>query len=680
MTTPVYELYRINCINLVESFIVKFSDEAYCNNKVIINAGELVEKDPTTWRYYLNLNGEYHYSNLVMEIFSLDTLETIKLDKDILKLHPKTFAAIKPGKRLHLELVKKYPTQLVLINGLTNPVDPSISIPATDGTILAYDKTLVEEQEHTLISTLNNKSIAIFGRWHIDTHLSIGVLYSTSFLVNYAKAMIDEVMVTRKELIRTNETHSYHIWRHLASNGRLERFRPYLNNKQVLWLYREIDHLVNNAGFSETLDALIENLLTAIGIRVYELSMSQDTLGINALELQRHPVNYKLEDHSDMVTLTPLYLNTVLAEDVGSDPLLISEQTDELEAKASAMLSTNLPTKVLETFIPASISPVLDVEITHLLRQWGYWALTGRYIRTAEIMEHKSGTNLKLDNKTAYRLYLALIKIANYIPLGEYGEFGLPRIITSYRPIGGSPHIDSNLIEALYDDIAPPSLIVNEKEFYTAAIKQRDALNLFDLVGQQETSSIKEASYRSVIHACHRDVLLDLAPVGSLEIDFLNSISPELVKYGPNEAKELAIEILTQTCGLNLLSDATLSLRGEKLTDLIEELGSYHVRFISNVADTSPYNARLEVPKVNGVTSTRGYTSGFIDLASNYVTSRVIGHKTGRTSVENETIIAKRETKIKTTINPLPDQKVTAGKCVVVRYYHTTPPFVYVEE
>lgn len=682
MSNTVFELYRNNTYDLVQSLVVKFSDEAICNNKALEKLGVSVDSDPTTWRYYLNLNGEYHSTNTQMKTISLDNQQEIVLTKETLKTHKKTRNAMRPGKWLFYELFDKYPTQGVLLRGLLYPVDPSVAIPAKDGDILNWDKDLVEQQEHRLIETLCKESMAIFHRWHIDTHLSVGTLYSAAFLINYAKAMYDAVMSARNQSVNTNEAHSYHIWRYLASNGKLERYRPYLTQEQTLWLYREVKYIVNNAGLQETLQSLIDNLLSPRGIRCMELQIAQDTRDLKnpLLEIERKKLNYHNEDLLHLVPMSILGVNEKLSHRIDGDPNNVAEDSAEVTNQSSSILSTRVHTKAIETFIPAEVSPMLDVELTHLLRQWGYLALSGRYLDVVTIREFKSGQEVKLSVRHAYQLYLAMIKISQRIPLTEYGKFGIPAVISHQIPDISHPWIHKELTDNLMRDLKVPDLISSTADFYAEVIRQRQALVDFDLWSQQQLTSDIEAVFHAAINACHRNVKLTLGDEGTKEVDWLNSINPEFINYTPDEAKDLAVTIMVKCCGIDTISDYDKSTVRDRLMELIEELGCYHVRFVANTTDESPYNARTEVDKVNKIITAKMNDSLYYDLGYRFTATKDVVFKEYILPYFIEDVFTTTKKTSEGFFPPENTLTVSTGKNIVVGAMFTQPPLHVIEE
>ena len=84
--------YLTELKSLVRSIVLKSSHQSDAINKNIINTFGInyVSTDYRTWRYYLNLNGQYHFTNEEMEVYVLETNSTIPLTKELLAKYKKT--------------------------------------------------------------------------------------------------------------------------------------------------------------------------------------------------------------------------------------------------------------------------------------------------------------------------------------------------------------------------------------------------------------------------------------------------------------------------------------------------------------------------------------------------------------------------------------------------------------
>ena len=150
-----FNAYIQKTIAFARTIVIKCEDLALLDNRLMeqyygINSGTNKSK----WRYYLHLNGEYHSTDEIMKVQSLDNGDVIDFTKANLDIHPATKRAYRLGSYYYTRLTEKYPAQSNLINGIINPIPPSESIPANNYQILRYNKDYVLWNEYQLIPAL----------------------------------------------------------------------------------------------------------------------------------------------------------------------------------------------------------------------------------------------------------------------------------------------------------------------------------------------------------------------------------------------------------------------------------------------------------------------------------------------------------------------------------------------
>jgi hypothetical protein len=102
MATPLdeYRIYLDMTLLLAKTLIIKSEDAATLMNTGIMEqygASYVDNNNPYSWKYYLNLAGEYHSLDSAMVVTSLDTLETIGFTKENLSSHTATAIAYQYG-------------------------------------------------------------------------------------------------------------------------------------------------------------------------------------------------------------------------------------------------------------------------------------------------------------------------------------------------------------------------------------------------------------------------------------------------------------------------------------------------------------------------------------------------------------------------------------------------------
>ncbi|MHC1955455.1 hypothetical protein, partial [Escherichia coli] len=126
-------------------------------NLAITENGGFVSDNRSTWRYYLHLAGQRHEWDKPIYITSLDTQEQIELTTANLSRHKKTSNVFRSNGEYIEELIRTYPDYAIYIRGVFNPVDINYAIRVADCSILYYDSSLVESQETSLMSRLEDR-------------------------------------------------------------------------------------------------------------------------------------------------------------------------------------------------------------------------------------------------------------------------------------------------------------------------------------------------------------------------------------------------------------------------------------------------------------------------------------------------------------------------------------------
>ncbi len=278
-----YSLYVNKNIELVETIVVKFDDVASAMNQIVINKtgyDSVNFSDRTTWKYYQNISGNYHLSDNLIKIKSLDLDEEILFSKEKLKDHKITKQAYRYGSRYYNELISLYPDQEMLILGILYPVDINTAIEAKDGTILTYPADLIESNEYTLKDRLQQWSYDYVFRWINKQYTLSDDLYLATYIAQYYLHMLQALMSIRLENCKTNEVHSYHIQQYLSSHGFLDSYLDILTLEQSLFFYRNIEYIEHNSGKRDTFDWLVDNTMTKRDLPLYQLTMKHNTQNI----------------------------------------------------------------------------------------------------------------------------------------------------------------------------------------------------------------------------------------------------------------------------------------------------------------------------------------------------------------------------------------------------------------
>ena len=214
------------------------------NDKIKLDyPNEEIPEDKRFWKYYLNISGVKHWSDETIFITSLDTLEEIEFNKLVLQNHPTTKEEYSMNSRYYLSLVNKYPNMTLYIKGTLFPCELEQSIQASDGEILAYDKSLVEPQEQSLIINLQDSIYRYLANHDSPSFGLVDDLFPAVSFASLIKFTLSKLKNLRERAERTNEVHSYFVKQYLDSHYDLGKYIPYMTLEQMLYLYRNIKTL-----------------------------------------------------------------------------------------------------------------------------------------------------------------------------------------------------------------------------------------------------------------------------------------------------------------------------------------------------------------------------------------------------------------------------------------------------
>ena len=281
-----FQEYLTQNFNLVLSLIIKSDGIATAiNNWVLANKGFVDPNDPTTWKYYLNLSGQYSPYDQPIYINSLDNGQKILFSPDNLQNNPVTKQNYYPGSFFYNQLIQQYPLQQDLILSILYPVDIDTAISAKDGTILNYNTNLVEPQEYTLISELQDWIYGQYVRWNVEGYSVSDSYYVPAFRAVLYNNIVPKLINLRLLRCKTLEVHSFHLRQYLNSHNYLGKYINYLSLEQQLYLYRNISYFRRRSGFKEVFIDLkniaIPNSVYLSALELHTTNSFNDYVSIN---------------------------------------------------------------------------------------------------------------------------------------------------------------------------------------------------------------------------------------------------------------------------------------------------------------------------------------------------------------------------------------------------------------
>lgn len=310
MSNTLFQIYQSKTIVLAKTLVLKLDNVAKNINAELKKQGyEVDENNPRSWKYYLNLFGEYHqYDHDRLRELSGGASDHIRIkvagDNQPVEVDFTKALIFGDGSDLTIAneyrfntqyynaLITRYPEFNSLIRGILNPISPDISIPSEEGEILycgGYMKTrlptgfyhyirqdygpisdnfLIESNEENLIPLLQEKIYKFIHRWfNVNYYVSANLFYP-SFLGSLYLNIVHAIGNIRLANIKhpLGFTHSFHIREYMESYGRMGWVTEHISKREALWLYRNWMWLDANRGKQMVFNAIVDNVLTPANI------------------------------------------------------------------------------------------------------------------------------------------------------------------------------------------------------------------------------------------------------------------------------------------------------------------------------------------------------------------------------------------------------------------------------
>lgn len=595
MSKAQYDIYVEQNLQLIRTMVIKSETTAYTMNMRLKELGESVDPQrPETWRYYLNLAGEYHPLDRKMYVKSLDTLQTIEFTKENLRHHASTHREYSRRGVFYEKLIATYPDQEFLIDGILNPVDIQKAIRAKEGSILYYDPKLVEPNEINVIPKLEQWIQWFQYRWNLPAYMLTDDLYVASQLGVLYSLLPIQLMNIRLENCFTRYVHSYHVKMHLASNGRLDIFMDYLTKSQQLWLYRNIRYIRRNPGKRHTFNLLTKRLLTDRAIPLAEWNMRHEVGNISLvdvpkIEFDRQSVNQliagygadTIDTHELMNREQPLARHNARVQPIDEPKSITQFETTRQD---------RLPTKVLESALLDTSDAHLYTFADHLLNYWIYFSQTGQYNTVITVDHPATGATISLGVKDAFLVYLFLYNRSigvtmQHTPIVQ--AWFVRRRPTPSRTelatliedrFNPETHVDTVL-----NNLAPVGMFyVSTEGFYKAVKDIHD-----NVLWQQDYWASQEdlhehSQVKTMIHRLYTDYTCRLDGEVPYYQWFLDK-GLDLYEINRDDALVMWKQILEKATGVDLHSVNTVRDIQTAMLRLMSRLSSYSIQFIQQI-------------------------------------------------------------------------------------------------
>lgn len=589
-----YNLYLKGVFDLVATMVIKSDYMADRVNTVVSMYGEPVERDKRTWKYYLNLAGQYHAVDEMMTVVSTDTTETIEFTRENMLRHDQTRRDYQYGTRYYEELVQRYPRQEALIRGILYPTDIDVAIEADDHTILYYDDLLVEPQEINLVDDLQRRIDWFFLRWGVPGYEKMDPYFGMLLYGQCIAFLAPMILNIRLSNCNTTRAHSFDVRQYLRDNGRLDHHYDYMTHYQRMYFYRNIRYINHNNGKRYLFDELTENVMTHRRFPLAGYTLQTNTEGLTetlegTVEFQRRDLNVvqsasarDLRDIPEMLAMEqPLAIDN---EDH------IAEETRHIPKVLRASLSSAVPTKILESDVmdvsEAEPNSLAEVMFNH----WAYLSSVGLYRPVVRIDHPYGGEPMVIPAKDAFVLWMYCVAGMSGITLREIPpvhawmirRLRLPTMeaLRALDPTEILP--DTFLSGTLRNNVTLTEGFISVESFKLAMVQiQRRLRRHKDSYCHQSDLFARGAAENIAMH-CYKDVFVDMYPGEHYDQWFVER-GMAVSDLTQMEYATMADDILREVTGEAIGSVFNMRDVHESMVGLMRRLLSYSVQVISSI-------------------------------------------------------------------------------------------------
>ena len=593
-------------IKLAKTLVIKSEASQDLINELIRldhGAAEVDNLDPYSWKYYLNISGQYHPLDSVMTITSLDSLEEIDFTVENLKIHTASAEAYQFGSRYYYSLLSRYPNQEMLINGILYPVDITEAVNAKEGSILTYPKYLVEPQEITLITELEKYIQMYLGRWNVQAFGITDTLYNPAQHALLYLNIVPKLLNLRLKRCKTYEAHSFHIKQYLASHGRLDRYYPFMTLKQALYLYRNINYIERNSGKVEQFNELIQKFLTDRSIPISEFSIRQlgrfDTQYYPEITARRKAINpqYNIPE-KDYIPLESVFSKE---ESLAyGNPAYYEANSSRDIKRFKNSLSSVIQTKDLESSMIDYNGAVPDSLEEVLVRQWVSMSFHGLYEAIVNFRDPKTSEVISLNARDAfiYMFYVTLSSID--IPVDRVPKYWnikqRKRIKPTVEQLLSVTDKQFKDIPLIATRILRDQPVIKEcfsiSSFYKLAYQLYQQEYYYWFLISSIGDHYKRAQVANMVYQLYEDEYTILSTEDETIIDWLHKNNLKEYDYTLSQAQELMKNIFVQSTGLIIDDSKQLKNIQKAMIAILQQLSSYSVQFVTeiNTSNIRPLN------------------------------------------------------------------------------------------
>ena len=611
MSSTQFQIFLSQTRRLVQSLTLHCPETALAMNEALRETGQTVLDDRATWRYYLHLEGLYHDADQPMTVLSRDTLTTISFDRETLVNHPLTQKTYAIGSAEYNHYLSQYPEQELLIRGILSPVPRTLSVSAGPLQILDYERSLVEDNESTLMMELQAYLTRFYENHHNRGYLLSDNLYWAGFLGTLFLTLPPLLMALRLDRCLTSEVHSYHLWSYLSGFAGLDAWKYGLDNYQARYLYRNIRWLLANTGARLSFTELVRVLLTR---KDYPLFAYEFLYENTSLTDQLYPtpvaVRRTVDAQSKSLNLlsyrTPASLQQLMKDCAVDNDSVLSQAQIKLEQALKRSPRHFLQTKVLETELLGSrLQSALRLRQV-AYQEWVSLSARGLYSSSIAVVNAKAQLKHQLSPPEALLLfhYCADRLLGSHpvhlptVQVGQCRRPALPSLLALSALVSDARISEEWLIQVRQRQVAIQPIY----SLYQFQAHCQQVLSVYQQ-DERESESFHtlraRAESRLVIMAFREAINAIVLPITSYAV-FFKKLQIEEALLTDDVCQALMADLFQKSTGV-ALDLALKDNRQEQLVALLKHLSSYGIQFITTSTMAQAQSGELALLRMEPV-------------------------------------------------------------------------------
>lgn len=465
----------------------------------------------------------------------------------------------------------------------------------------------------------------------------MGVLY---------QKLLEAVMEIRMENCLTNEAHSYHYRRFLASHGFLDFYLEHLTIKQAIILYKNIRWVERYIGQRHTQRWLIKHIMTLRSLPIAEYNVIQvyndivkDVESIAKFE----KVSLNGLENIDNVTDTLTLKQMMDKEDPLAPFNLREREFEEKDAKnlLGSSLSSELKTKILESKAIDFTDSETHILPNMLLDFWIEMAHKKNYKAYITITHPLNGETIPLNSKNALLLYTYAVYKLNGITDPCIPDYTIGLVPNKKRPtieqlksvIPDTTLVSNKWLTELIETFSPIHPIINTIDFYEQVHEQFTQLNyLLDKAKTDEHLDATTYKIATVYQMYHTENVSFRTDSLKTFPQFISQLSFDEKGMLKQDWLKIATDIWKKITGLDNINIKSLNNTHRAMVGLMTKLSSYSVHYIREINETPLIATNFRSLRIDGGNNKK--TKHVTDSAfSNYATEIIDDDTVGKQDI-----------------------------------------------